>query len=802
MSTNANTSARRGRLEDRRLITGAGRYADDWSLPNQAHACFVRSDRAHARIVSLDTSAARDAEGVIAVLTGTDALAAGFGPLPHLMPVKGRDGMTLLAPPRPVLAGDTVRFVGEPIAMVVAETRRAALDAAERAVVEYQDLPAVVSAVDALTPNAPQLHADVPGNLAFDIEAGNAAAADAAFAQAQQQMQAQRDAAGTHAHRIVHLKVRIPRVVANPMEPRACLGVYDADTKSYVLHACIQGAFHMRQQLSRTLNVPIETIRVTAEDVGGSFGVRSNVYPEDCAVLLAAMHTGRPVKWLASRSEVFLSDEQGRDVVVEGELALDAQGRMQGVRFAFTSNLGAYPTMIGPLANTLGTTTCLTGVYDLPAAYARTRLAYSNTVPTASYRGAGRPLMSYALERLIDQAAHEMQIDAGELRRSNLIRNDAFPYQLANGTVYDCGDFANTLAQVQSEAAWSDFAARRAEAASRGQLRGIGLAMFIESTSPGFMPADHVQIRFEGGNVLLHAPSHSNGQGHETSFAQIFGGVLGIAPERIRLATSSSNAPFLEGNLTSGARSLASLGSVLLKAAEEVVNRGKPLVGAVLGKSVESITFDNGVYRVSEAADADTTTGTTTASHTSATQMSMADLIAHHAIATPHPLSLEFHAKFGATFPNGAHIAEVEIDPVSGALTLVNYTACDDSGNIINHQIVEGQMHGGIAQGLGEAFHEEAVFDAATGQLLSGSLLDYTLPRAGWARALTLLAAPVPTNNNPLGAKGAGEAGVTGALPALMNAVLDALRQAGVEHFDMPATSARIWMALQRQTTP
>ena len=783
-NTNVNATARRGRLEDRRLITGAGRYADDWSLPNQAHACFVRSDRAHARIVSLDTSAARDAKGVIAVLTGTDALAAGFGPLPHLMPVKGRDGMTLLAPPRPVLAGDTVRFVGEPIAMVVAETRRAALDAAERAVVEYQDLPAVVSAVDALTPNAPQLHADVPGNLAFDIEAGNVAAADAVFAQAQQQMQAQRDAAGTPAHRIVRLKVRIPRVVANPMEPRACLGVYDADTKSYVLHACIQGAFHMRQQLSRTLNVPIETIRVIAEDVGGSFGVRSNVYPEDCAVLLAAMRTGRPVKWLASRSEVFLSDEQGRDVVVEGELALDAQGRMQGVRFAFTSNLGAYPTLIGPLANTLGTTTCLTGVYDLPAAYARTRLAYSNTVPTASYRGAGRPLMSYALERLIDQAAHEMQIDAGQLRRRNLIRNDAFPYQLANGTVYDCGDFANTLTQAQRAAAWSDFAARRAEAAARGQLRGIGLAMFIESTSPGFMPADHVQIRFEGGNVLLHAPSHSNGQGHETSFAQIVGGVLGIAPERIRLATSGSNSPFLEGNLTSGARSLASLGSVLLKAAEEVVNRGKPLVGAVLGVSVESVTFADGMYRAGVA------------------HLGMADLIAHHASATPHPLSLEFHAKFGATFPNGAHIAEVEIDPASGALTLVNYSACDDSGNIINHQIVEGQMHGGIAQGLGEAFHEEAVFDAATGQLLSGSLLDYTLPRAGWARALTLLEAPVPTNNNPLGAKGAGEAGVTGALPALMNAVIDALRQAGVEHFDMPATSAHIWMALQRQTTP
>ena len=739
----------------------------------------MRSDRAHARIVALDLSAARNAPGVIAVLTGADALAAGFGSLPHLMPVKGRDGMALRAPTRPVLAGGTVRFVGEPIAIVVAETRAEAQDAAELVIVEYEDLPAVVSAIDALKTEAPQLHASVPGNLAFDIEAGNTAAAEAVFAQAQ-----------SRAYKVVRLTVNIPRVVANPMEPRACLGVYDAHTNSYVLHACIQGAFHMRQQLSRTMNVPIENIRVTAEDVGGSFGVRSNTYPEDGAVLLAAMRTGRPVKWLASRSEVFLSDEQGRDVVVEGELALDAHGRMQGVRFAFTSNLGAYPTMIGPLANTLGTTTCLTGVYDLPAACARTQLAYSNTVPTASYRGAGRPLMSYALERLIDQAAHEMHIDAAELRRRNLIGKDAFPYKLANGTVYDCGNFANTLAQVQQAAQWNSFAARRTAAASRGRLRGIGLAMFIESTSPGFMPADHVQIRFERGEVLLHAPSHSNGQGHETSFAQITGGVLGLPPERIRLVTSGANAPFLEGNLTSGARSLASLGSVLMKAAEEVVNRGKPLVGAVLGVSSELVTYSNGTYHVSRGEPAGANADKT---------MSMAALIAHHASDTPHPLSLEFSAKFGATFPNGAHVAEVEIDPASGELTLESYTACDDSGNIINHQIVEGQMHGGIAQGLGEAFHERAVFDTTSGQLLTGSFLDYTMPRAGWAHALTLLDAPVPTANNPLGAKGAGEAGVTGALPALMNAVIDALRQAGVAHFDMPATTARIWHALQKR---
>ncbi len=758
-----------GRLEDTRLITGAGCYADDWALPDQAWACFVRADRAHARILGIDTEAAQASPGVLAVLTGKDVDAAGFKALPHWMPVKGRDDMALNAPPRPVLAGDTVRFVGEIIAIIVAESHLAAQDAAEQVAIDYEDLPPVVSAVAALDAGAPQLHAGAPGNLAFDIDIGNVAAADVAMDQA---------------HKVVRLSVEIPRLVANPMEPRSCMGAYDVATQSYTLYACIQGAFHMRLQLAQVLPVPIEQLRVVAQDVGGSFGVRSNAYPEDCAVLLAARHTGRPVKWQGTRSESFVSDEQGRDVVVDGELALDASGRMLGVRFSFTGNLGAYPTMIGPVVNTLGATACLTGPYDLPAAHARMRIAYTNTVPTAAYRGAGRPLMSYAIERLVDQAALETGIDPVALRARNFIARDAFPYKLANNTVYDCGDFNLALERAVAAADWSGFEARRAAARTRGRLRGIGMASFVEATNAGFLPADHVQIRFTPqGEVLLHAATQSNGQGHETSFAQVVSGVLGVPMAKIHLATSTLAAPQLEGNLTSGSRSLASLGSVLMKAAEQVVETGKPLVGAALGVSPASVSFSGGVYFTPSGAS-----------------LSLADLAARHASDTPHPLSVDFSGRFGATFPNGCHIAEVEIDPDSGEVSLASYVACDDVGNIINHQIVAGQVHGGLAQGLGEAFSEVAIYDPATGQLLAGSFLDYAMPRAGWADSnstLTLVESPVPTQVNPLGAKGAGEAGVTGGLPALMNALCDALRPAGVTHFDMPATSARVWRALQ-----
>lgn len=760
----------KGRFEDARLIRGRGRYAADWNLPGQLHAQFVRADRAHARLAGVDVAAALAHPGVVRVLTAADAEAAGFRSLPTLMPVKGVDGADMKAPFRPVLAHGRVRYVGEPVALVVAESRAAAQDAAEAVAIAYEDLPAVTDARAALAAGAPQLHDDVPGNHPFEFATGDADATAAAFARAA---------------RVVRLTLDIPRVVANPMEPRAALAQYDAAEDAWVLHACTQGAFHMRTQIAGVLGVPPERVRVVAEDVGGSFGVHSNAYPEDCALLLAARLTGRPVKWNATRSETFLSDEQGRGTTCLSELALDAGGRFLGLRFRFVANLGAYLTLIGPIANSLGATTCLTGVYAVPAASARVSLALTNTVPAASYRGAGRPLMAYAVERVVDQAAHELGIDAAELRRINLVPRDAFPYKLPNGTTYDCGDFATVLGRATAAADWPGFAARRAASAVLGRLRGRGLSVYIEASGAGFVPKDQVQIRFgrdaQGAlEVTLHTASHAHGQGHETSFAQIVAGELGIAPARVRLVTAAAGAPFLIGNLTSGARTLAGIGSVLLLAAREVVQRGRAPAAAALGCDAAALRFETGTYR----------------DPASGGGIGLEELALRHPGGAGHPLSLDFESKFGSTFPNGCHVVEVEIDAATGTPSIASFVACDDIGNIVNHQIVEGQIHGGLAQGAGEVFGEEAVYDPASGQLLSGSFLDYPMPRAGWIGALEIIDAPVPTASNPLGAKGAGEAGTTGSLPALMNAVADALRTQGVARFDMPATPARLWRAL------
>ncbi len=755
-----------GRLEDARMITGQGRYVADWNLPGQAHAHFVRSDHAHAKIVSIDASAALTHPGVLAVLTGKDVAAAGFASLPTLMPVKGRGGSAMCTPPRPVLAGERVRFVGEPIAIVVAESAAIAQDAAELVAIDYEALPAVVSAEEALRAGAPALHEEAPGNLVFDFETGDEAKTAAAFATAPRQ---------------VSLTVAIPRVVGNPMELRGCLAVSDSESGLCTLHACTQGAFHMRQQLAKVTGKPLERIRIVAQDVGGSFGVRSNIYPEDCAVMLASMTLGRPVKWVASRAEVFLADEQGRDVLIHGELALAPDGRMLAMRFGFTANLGAYLTLIGPIANTLGATTCLSGIYDIQAVYARSKLALTNTAPAASYRGAGRPIMSYALERLVDHAAVELGIDPAQMRRRNLIPKTAFPYRLANGVEYDCGDFAAALDQAVRTAKWDDFPARRAQSARAGKLRGRGLAGYVEATSAGFTPSDQVQIRFgSDGDVTLHTTSHSQGQGHETTFAQIVCGVLGLPIERIRLVTAGASSPLLEGNLTSGSRSIAGIGSVLQSAAKKVIDNGRRLAAAALQVRENDVEFSAGMYRAK---------GKT---------LGLEALARLHANDVPHPLSVALDAKFGATFPNGCHIAEVEIDPDTGCIEVLAYIACDDMGNVINRQIVEGQIHGGLAQGAGEVLGEQAVYDRDNGQLVTGSFLDYPMPRADTICIPQIVDCGVPTKVNPLGAKGAGEAGVTGSLPALMNAIVDALRPAGVAHFDMPASPHRLWQAIER----
>jgi carbon-monoxide dehydrogenase large subunit len=748
----------KGRLEDDRMLTGRGRYVSDWDLPGQAYGYFLRSDRAHAEIVSIRKDDALRSPGVIAVFTGGDL---DLKSLPAALPAKGRGGMELINPGRPALAKGRVRFTGEPVALIVAESAVAAQDAAELVAVEYRDLPAVVTAAEALAAGAPLVHDSVPGNMVLDYESGDEAKANAAFA---------------GAARVVSLEVDISRVVGNPMEPRACLAAYVSG--QYHLYTCTQGAPIMRNQLSAVLGVPPEQIRVIAEEVGGGFGVRFNLYPEYCAALYAARKLARPVKWTGTRAEVFLADEQARDVRSRGELALAADGRILGMRFDMVANLGAYLAPTGPFINTIGIVNCLSGVYDVPAAYARIRLALTHTAPMAAYRGAGRPVMSYALERLVEHAAGELGMDPAEFRRRSFIPKDRFPYKIAAGFEYDCGDFAGVMDRALQVSSWSSFEKRKQESARRGRLRGRGMSTYIEATGAGFAPQDQIELRWDGASgskdgVTIYAPTHNHGQGHETVFAQLVARELGIPMEKIGLRTAGADF-YITGNATGGSRSAAAVGSVIMLAAREMVKKGMALAAEKLEAAAADIEFAQGRYRIK---------GTDRS-------------ISIQTLARGGALDLAYQNKFGSCFPNGCHIAEVEIEPETGVAEIVSYVACDDAGNILNPQLVEGQVQGGLTQGAGQVFSELAVYDAG-GQLLTGSFMDYAMPRAGLVQGVTLAEHPVPTRLNPLGAKGVGEAGVTGSMPALMNAVLDALRQAGVQRFEMPATPARVWKAIR-----
>ncbi len=750
----------KGRLEDGRMLTGRGRYVSDWNLPGQAYGVFVRSDRAHAELVSISKESALRHAGVLGVFTGED-IEGELKSLPAALPVKGRGGMELIHPGRPALAQERVRFTGDAVALVVAESALAAQDAAELVEVEYRDLPAVVRARDAVMRGAPLVHDSVPGNIVMDYESGSEMLAGQAF---------------DKAARVVELDVELSRVVGNPMEPRACLAHFDAASGQYHLYACTQGAPIMRNQLSAVLGVPPEKIRVIAEEVGGGFGVRFNLYPEYCAALFAASKLGRPVKWTGSRSEVFLADEQARDVRAKGALALDGEGKILGMRFDMLANLGAYLAPTGPFINTLGIVNCLSGVYDVPAAYARIRLALTNTAPMAAYRGAGRPVMSYALERLIEHAAHEIGMDPAEFRRRNFIRR--FPYRIAAGFEYDCGDFEGVMNDALRAADWNGFDSRKKTSEKNGKLRGRGMSTYIEATGAGFAPQDQVELRWsdDGATLTLYAPTHNHGQGHETTYGQLVSRVLGIPLEAIRLRTAGPEF-YLTGNATGGSRSLLAVGSVLMLGAQELVKRGLAAAADTLEAAGADSEFVEGHYRIK---------GTDR-------RIALQELVRER----PGELDVAYANKFGSCFPNGCHIAEVEIDPQSGEVQIAAYVACDDAGNVINPQIVEGQVHGGIAQGAGQALTEAAVYDPDSGQLLTGSFMDYAMPRPGDVQGLTLLEHPVPTTLNPLGAKGVGEAGVTGSLPAVMNAVIDALRSRGVSRFEMPASPQRVWQALR-----
>jgi carbon-monoxide dehydrogenase large subunit len=754
----------KGRLEDERMLKGRGRYVSDWALPNQAWGHFLRSDRPHARILSIDSSAALAMPGVIAVVTGKELADAGLKPIPVAAPVKWHDGSEQRPAARLSLAHEVVRHVGEPVALIVAETLAQAQDAAEAVAIDYEELPAVTTAGEALAKDAPQLHPGAPGNLVLDFVGGDKAATDAAFAKAA---------------RVVKLRAYHTRVVGNPMEPRAAMGSYDPARQMYYLHATTQGVGPMRGQLSAVLGVTPDKVRIVAEEVGGGFGVRFNAYPEYGALLYTAKKLGRPVKWIGSRSEVFLGDEQARDIIHSGELALDKDGRILGMRFDYLSNLGAYLVFTGAVVNTLGLMNVNCGVYDVQAVHVRGRLVLTNTVPTAAYRGAGRPVASYALERLIDEAAVELGLDPAEFRRRNMIPKAKMPYKFAGGFEYDSGDFEGVMNKALRESDWTNFESRRSASLKRGKLRGRGMATYIEMTAPGgFAAYDQAHITWDDdGGVTLRTASHNHGQSHETTFAQIVSGVLGIPMEKVRLRTAEADYD-LTANPTGGSRTLHGLGSAMLWASQEIVKNGMNLAAEELESAVGDIEFVSGSYRIK---------GTDR-------QVKIENL----AKKFKGKLDLDFkeRPKVPGTFPNGCHIAEVEVDPETGETEIVAYVACDDAGNIINHQIVEGQMQGGVTQGAGHIFSEQAVYDAS-GQLLTGSFMDYAMPRAGLVGGLTVTDFAVPTATNPLGAKGVGEGGVTGSMPCLMNAVLDALRRAGVKRFDMPASQQRVWAAIR-----
>jgi carbon-monoxide dehydrogenase large subunit len=761
------TQAFKGRREDQRLITGQGRFTSDWNLPGQLHAHFLRADRAHAEIVSLDVKAALASPGVRAVLTGDDVRKAGFKEAPPLVRYPGRGGMKMLEPHRDALAVGRVRHVGQEVALVVADSPAAAQDAAERIAIEYRDLPVLVDVADALAPDAPQLFEAIPGNLAFDFEYGDAAKVQAAFEKA--------------AH-VTRITLESQRLVGNPMEPKACLAAFDAATGTFDLHAPSQGMTLMLGGLGAILGHPPEKIRLHARDVGGGFGVRSEAYSEYCTVMLAAKLLGKPVKWVGSRAETFVSDHHGRAARLVGELALDRDGTFLALRLLWIVNAGAYLSHPGPLINTLLPGFHATNLYRIPALYGRHRLVLTNTTPTTAYRGAGRPNVSYLAERLVEEAAREIGADRIELRRRNLLRKDEFPYQTPLPMAkYDSGDPHGHVAIALEKSDWAGFEARRADARTRGKLRGIGCAVFVEPAGAGGSPKEEAEIRFgASGDAELFTVSGNSGQGHETVYPEVAAEILGIDPERITLRASDPDGPPLMGDGTIGSRSMMAQGGAVAMAVREAVRKGTDLAAKALEVAATDVEFSDGAYRVK---------GTDLT-------IRFEEIVRRHAGESPHPLDARGELPQPRSFPGGAHVAEVEIDPETGELRLLRYTAVDDCGRIINHTLLDGQLHGGIVQGLGQALGEHAVYDPATGQLVSGTFQDYAMPRADEQPDIRLYDNSVPSPGNPLGVKGAGEAGTTGAVPTIANAVIDALRPLGIHHLDFPFTPARVWAAI------
>ena len=760
------------RKEDPTLLRGEGRYTDDINLSGQAHAVMVRSRIAHGRLKGIDVEAARAMPGVLAVLTHADLEAAGFGPLKCALNIPDRDGQPMKTPPRPSLATGKVRFVGEPVACVVAETALQAKDAAELVELDIDELPAVTDPADASKPGAPRLHDEAPGNLALDFHYGDAEAVKKAFAEA--------------AH-VTRLEIVSNRIIVNPMEPRAAIGSYDPASGRWTLHVGCQGVMGLRAGLARdVLNVPPEKVRVLTGNVGGSFGMKSQVYPEYGPLLLASQLLGRPVKWTDERSESFLSDHHGRDHQRVAELALDKDGTFLAVRLTGYGNAGAY--IYPPMPATTNAVKNLIDVYRTPAMEVNSKVVFTNTTPVGAYRGAGRPEGNYYMERLIDRAAREMGIDRVELRRRNHIRPEQMPYKAPSGMNYDSGDFTAILDQALDVADWQGFEKRKQESAKRNKLRGRGIGSYLEVTGPP--SKEYGGIRFEeDGSVTMLSGTLDYGQGHATPFAQVLSERTGIPFGRLRLLQGDSDQLKVGGG-TGGSKSALVGSQAFIEAADKLIEQGKQIAAHVLEASAVDIEFAHGRFTI---AGTDRGIGI----------MELAEkLRSGLELPSDIPQSLDVsHVSDNPpfSFPNGCHVAEVEIDRDTGTIEVVRYFMVNDFGTVINPMLVEGQAHGGVVQGIGQAIFERTVYDAQ-GQPLTGSYMDYALPRASDAPFFSVQNHPVPCKTNRLGVKGCGEAGCAGALPSVVNAAIDALSEVGVTQIDMPLTPEKVWHAINGNT--
>jgi carbon-monoxide dehydrogenase large subunit len=770
------------RLEDARLLTGQGRFNDDRLLPGQLHAAFVRSPHAHARIAAIDTAAAKAAPGVVAVFTGADVLADGIGAMPFAQLHKRPDGGAITSPPRYPLTPDVARFVGDAVAMVVAETRNQAKDAAERVEVEWEPLPAVADAESSARADAPHVwppaFAPEFGNIAAYYQCGDAAIVDAAFAQA---------------HRVVRLRVVNNRVISNPIEPRSAAAAYDAATGAFTLWCPVQNTHLVNAQFADVVfKVPRETFRVVCGDLGGGFGTRAYPYPDYAAIAYAARKVGRPVKWLADRSEAFLTDAHGRDNVTEAELAIDADHRFLALRVLTLANVGAYISHYGTAVPAMSGVRAPTGAYAIPLLRHEVRMLFTNTTPVDAYRGAGRPEMGYLVERLVSRAAIELGVDPTELRRKNFVPASAMPWKNPAGYTYDCGNFERVMDAALAESDWNGFPARKADAAKRGMVAGRGIASYVEVTGSNTL-SETVDVSVSAdGAITVVSGTQAMGTSLWTSYAQIVADRLGVAPESVALVQGDT-AVVKSGGGSGGSRSLQVGGGAVLAGAEAVIEVARKLAAGELEAAEQDIEFVLPSSRIEGAGQ-----GAQPVFRIAGTDRAIGLFDLAAAQAERRIAATATETAKGQTWPNGCQVAEVEIDPETGEVRVTRFTAVDDIGRVMNPMVAHGQVEGGIAQGVGQALIEACVYEPETGQLLTGTFMDYGMPRADDLPSLvTRFDESSPTGANALGAKGVGEAGCHGATPAVVNAVIDALSEFGVREIDMPITREKVWRLVE-----